>query len=144
MPTVVTWRVTSSSPAGEWRHVSREAGQCVRGYAETSDRYWQLCVVVSYVADTVSVTVSCHTVQPWTTESVVLLLCRLLQCLLRRHFNVEHSHFNSLLSADQLAYSYNQIITKCYPAEVGALFTTVSSIRVSMVSIMVSVRDSVK
>jgi len=34
-----------------------------------------------------------------------------------------------------------------YPAEVGALFTTVSSIRVSRVgrvSVMVSVRDSVK
>jgi len=33
---------------------------------------------------------------------------------------------------------------KGYPAEVGALFTTVSSIRVSRVSIMVSVRDSIK
>ena len=31
-----------------------------------------------------------------------------------------------------------------YPAEVGALFTTVSSIRVSRVSVMVSFRDSVK
>ena len=30
-----------------------------------------------------------------------------------------------------------------YPAEVGALFTTVSSIRVSRVSVMVSVRDTV-
>ena len=31
-----------------------------------------------------------------------------------------------------------------YPTEVGALFATVSSIRVSRVSVMVSVRDSVK
>jgi len=31
-----------------------------------------------------------------------------------------------------------------YPTEVGAVFTTVSSIRVSRVSVMVSVRDSVK
>jgi len=31
-----------------------------------------------------------------------------------------------------------------YPTEVGALFTTVSSIRVSRVSVMVSDRDSVK
>ena len=31
-----------------------------------------------------------------------------------------------------------------YPTEVGALFTTVSSIRVSRVSVMVNVRDSVK
>ena len=31
-----------------------------------------------------------------------------------------------------------------YPTEVGALFTTVSSIRVSRVSVMVSVRNSIK
>ena len=30
------------------------------------------------------------------------------------------------------------------PAEVGVLFTTISSIRVSRVSVMVSLRDSVK
>ena len=49
-----------------------------------------------------------------------------------------------LLSAFAALANLGYISVIGYPTEVGALFTTVSSIRVSRVSIMVSVRDSVK
>ena len=57
-------------------------------------------------------------------------------------FVKERDQHNDLAFVLRFRICINFIIG--YPAEVGALFTTVSSVRVSRVSVMVSVKDSVK